>query len=118
MLRRCWGREVIWRGAALGATLVGRAVHGVTAWNPGEGAERWPRRSDPSAPRAPSASRRSAPPAAPPRPARQQPESLRLRSMAAPFTGNDLPKSVAWYRAVLGFTPGERWETNAGLRGR
>jgi len=53
----------------------------------------------------------------PPRPARQQPESLRLRSMAASFTVNDLQKSVAWYRDVLGFTPGERWETNGGLRG-
>src|SRR5207245_10712549 len=51
------------------------------------------------------------------RPARQQAESLRLRSMAASFTVNDLQKSVAWYRDVLGFTPGERWETNGGLRG-
>src|SRR5437870_11573880 len=63
------------------------------------------------APRAPRAPRR------PPRPARQQPESLRLRSMAASLTVNDLQKSVAWYRDVLGFTPGERWETDGGLRG-
>jgi len=52
------------------------------------------------------------------RPPRQQPESLRLRSIAASFTVNDLQRSVAWYRDVLGFTPGERWETNGGgLRG-
>ena len=63
------------------------------------------------APRAPRAPRR------PPRPPRQQPESLRPRSMAASLTVNDLQKSVAWYRDVLGFTPGERWETNGGLRG-
>ena len=56
-------------------------------------------------------------PARPKRAPRQQPESLRLRSIAASFTVNDLQKSVAWYRDVLGFTPGERWETNGGLRG-
>ena len=44
------------------------------------------------------------------RPPRQQPESLRLRSMAASFTVNDLDRSVAWYRDVLGFVVGERWE--------
>ena len=56
-------------------------------------------------------------PARPKRAPRQQPESLRLRSIAASFTVNDLQKSVAWYRDVLGFYPGERWETNGGLRG-
>src|SRR5256886_5965580 len=56
-------------------------------------------------------------PARPKRAPRQQPESLRLRSIAASFTVSDLQKSVAWYRDVLGFTPGERWETNGGLRG-
>src|SRR5216110_316534 len=64
----------------------------------------------PATNRAPRAPRR------PPRPARQQPESLRLRSVAASLTVNDLQKSVAWYRDVLGFYPGERWETNGGLR--
>jgi catechol 2,3-dioxygenase-like lactoylglutathione lyase family enzyme len=48
---------------------------------------------------------------------RQQPESLRLRSLAASLTVGDLAKSVAWYRDVLGFTPGERWEGAGGLRG-
>jgi uncharacterized glyoxalase superfamily protein PhnB len=51
------------------------------------------------------------------RPKRQQPESLRLRSMAASLTVNDLTKSIAWYRDVLGFTQGERWEDGAQTRG-
>src|SRR2546428_12936229 len=46
----------------------------------------------------------------PPRRQRRLPESLRLRSVAASVTVNDLPKSIAWYRDVLGFTLGERWE--------
>ncbi len=48
---------------------------------------------------------------------RQQPESLRLRSVAASFTVDDLQKSLAWYRDVLGFTVGERWEEAGRLRG-
>ena len=52
-----------------------------------------------------------------PRPHRQQPESLRLRSMAASFTVKDLDKSVAWYRDVLGFIVGERWEDEGKVRG-
>src|SRR5437773_842324 len=50
-------------------------------------------------------------------PQRQQPESLRLRSMAASFTVNDLDRSVAWYRDVLGFVVGERWQEEAMVRG-
>ncbi|HEX4633067.1 MAG TPA: VOC family protein [Gemmatimonadales bacterium] len=50
------------------------------------------------------------------RPERQQPESLRLRSIAASFTVNDLDKSIAWYRDVLGFTVGERWGGGGELR--
>src|SRR2546429_7833516 len=53
----------------------------------------------------------------PSRPQRQQPESLRLRSMAASFTVKDLDKSVAWYRDVLGFIVGERWEEGRTVRG-
>jgi uncharacterized glyoxalase superfamily protein PhnB len=53
----------------------------------------------------------------PRRPLRQQPESLRLRSMAASFTVNDLDKSLAWYRDVLGFVVGERWEDGGRVRG-
>jgi lactoylglutathione lyase len=52
-----------------------------------------------------------------PRPERLQPESLRLRSMAASFTVSDLDKSVAWYRDVLGFIVGQRWEEAGQLRG-
>src|SRR6266704_1984414 len=52
-----------------------------------------------------------------PHPQRQQPESLRLRSMAASFTVNDLDRSVAWYRDVLGFVVGERWEEEGMVRG-
>ena len=51
------------------------------------------------------------------RPKRRQPQSLRLRSMSASFTVNDLPRSIAWYRDMLGFTVGERWEENGQLRG-
>src|SRR5437867_2003295 len=51
------------------------------------------------------------------RPHRQQPESLRLRSMAASFTVSDLDKSVGWYRDVLGFVVGERWEEGGKVRG-
>ena len=51
------------------------------------------------------------------RPHRQQPESLRLRSMAASFTVSDLDKSVGWYRDVLGFVVGERWEEGGNVRG-
>ncbi len=53
----------------------------------------------------------------PRRPLRQQPESLRLRSMAASFTVSDLDRSVAWYRDVLGFVVGERWEEEGMVRG-
>jgi uncharacterized glyoxalase superfamily protein PhnB len=48
---------------------------------------------------------------------RQQPESLRLRALAASLTVNDVNASIAWYRDVLRFTPGERWETDGTLRG-
>jgi catechol 2,3-dioxygenase-like lactoylglutathione lyase family enzyme len=51
------------------------------------------------------------------RPVRRQPQSLRLRSMSPSFTVNDLPRSIAWYRDMLGFTVGERWEENGQLRG-
>lgn len=54
---------------------------------------------------------------APRRPKRQQPESLRLRSLAVSLTVNDLAKSIAWYRDVLRFTVGERWEDAGHLLG-
>jgi lactoylglutathione lyase len=48
---------------------------------------------------------------------RHDPESLRLRSAAPSFTVNDIQKSLRWYRDVLGFTVGERWEHEGQLRG-
>jgi uncharacterized glyoxalase superfamily protein PhnB len=52
-----------------------------------------------------------------PREQRRQPESLRLRSIAASLTVSDLDKSIAWYRDVLGFTVGERWTEGSNVRG-
>jgi uncharacterized glyoxalase superfamily protein PhnB len=49
--------------------------------------------------------------------ARHQPESLRLRSAGPSFTVNDIHKSLPFYRDVLGFTVGERWEENGQLTG-
>ncbi len=48
---------------------------------------------------------------------RQQPESLRLRSAGPSFTVNDIQKSLAFYRDVLGFTLKERWEQDGVLHG-
>jgi len=67
-----------------------------------------------------AAPKKSTPKRAPKSPAvaqRQQPESLRLRSLAASLTVNDLTRSIAWYRDVLRFMPGERWEDNGKLLG-
>ena len=49
--------------------------------------------------------------------ARQQPESLRLRSMMPTFTVGDIERSVAWYRDGLGFYVAERWEDGGKLQG-
>lgn len=40
-----------------------------------------------------------------------------LRSMAAGFTVNDIEKSLAWYRDVLGFAVKDRWENQGVLQG-
>ncbi len=61
--------------------------------------------------------KRPAPRRAARRPQRRQPESLRLRSMSVSLTANDFERSVAWYRDVLGFTVGERWEQEGRVRG-
>jgi uncharacterized glyoxalase superfamily protein PhnB len=50
-------------------------------------------------------------------PARQQPETLRLRDLAAGLTVNDLSKSMAFYVDALGFTVKERWENEGVLQG-
>lgn len=51
------------------------------------------------------------------RPARTQPETLRLRSLQPSLTVNDIHASLAYYRDVLGFTVRERWEKDGVLQG-
>jgi len=48
---------------------------------------------------------------------RRQPESLRLASLTASLTVNDIERSLAWYRDVLGFTLADRWEHGGKLAG-
>ena len=48
---------------------------------------------------------------------RQQPESLRLRSIMPVYTVNDIQKSLTWYRDGLGFYVAERWEEGGKLNG-
>jgi lactoylglutathione lyase len=48
---------------------------------------------------------------------RHQPETLRLRAVAVGLTVNDLQRSLAWYRDVLGFVVTEEWRTEGTLRG-
>jgi uncharacterized glyoxalase superfamily protein PhnB len=43
--------------------------------------------------------------------------SLSLKSASPSFTVADIDKSLAWYRDVLGFTVGDRWEMDGVLRG-
>lgn len=49
--------------------------------------------------------------------ARRQPETLRLRSVTPTLTVDDIGKSLAWYRDVLGFVEGEHWEADGVLQG-
>lgn len=44
-------------------------------------------------------------------------ERLTLRSVGPSFTVGDVEKSLAWYRDVMGFEVGERWEENGTLLG-
>src|SRR6266571_2884923 len=50
-------------------------------------------------------------------PARRQPETLRLRSIAPTLTATDLQRSIAFYRDVLGFMVGEEWRDKGALAG-
>jgi uncharacterized glyoxalase superfamily protein PhnB len=43
--------------------------------------------------------------------------TLSIRSTAPSFTVNDLQRSLAWYRDVLGFAVKERWEHEGTLQG-
>ena len=49
--------------------------------------------------------------------ARTRPESLTLGSVAPSFTVNDVEKSLAWYRDVLGLVVKDRWEHEGKLMG-
>jgi lactoylglutathione lyase len=51
------------------------------------------------------------------RPVRRKPESLRLRGASPSFTVDDVQKSLAFYRDVLGFTVDQRWEGDGVLQG-
>jgi catechol 2,3-dioxygenase-like lactoylglutathione lyase family enzyme len=48
---------------------------------------------------------------------RKQPESLRLRTAGPSLTVNDIEKSLAFYRDVLGFVPKDSWEEDGALKG-
>jgi lactoylglutathione lyase len=50
-------------------------------------------------------------------PARRQPETLRLRTIAPSLTSTDLQRSIAFYRDVLGFIVGEEWREKGALLG-
>ena len=44
-------------------------------------------------------------------------KSLAFSSVSPSFTVGDVHKSLAWYRDVIGFGVGERWENNGELMG-
>jgi len=48
---------------------------------------------------------------------RKQPETLRLRAVSPGFTVNDIGRSVAWYRDVLGFVAADEWRREGKLLG-
>jgi uncharacterized glyoxalase superfamily protein PhnB len=66
--------------------------------------------------RAPTKTKAKAKPKAKP-PARRQPETLRLRSVSLSLTATDLPRSIAFYRDVLGFMMGDEWRDKGALMG-
>jgi catechol 2,3-dioxygenase-like lactoylglutathione lyase family enzyme len=47
---------------------------------------------------------------------RKQPETLRLASISPSLTVRDIERSLAWYRDILGFHVGERWEEGGKLQ--
>jgi len=51
------------------------------------------------------------------RPERKRPETLRLSSISPSLTVNDLQRSIAWYRDVLGFKVDEEWKHNGQVMG-
>ena len=55
--------------------------------------------------------------ATPDRRSQTDPESLRLRSLSASFTVDDLEESLTWYRDIVGFTVEETYEHEGKLAG-
>ncbi len=55
--------------------------------------------------------------AKPKRPARRKPESLRLRAVMPSLVANDIHRSLAWYRDIVGFVVEEEWAQNGRLQG-
>lgn len=45
---------------------------------------------------------------------RRKPETLRLREISTSFTVDDVEKSVAWYRDVVGFVVQQEWKDDDG----
>jgi uncharacterized glyoxalase superfamily protein PhnB len=62
-----------------------------------------------TAKRAPARKKTAAKPKAAPRKSRAAEGKLRMTSVSPSFTVNDLERSLAWYRDVLGFSVGEKW---------
>jgi uncharacterized glyoxalase superfamily protein PhnB len=54
---------------------------------------------------------------APARPKRHKPETLRLRSLSPSLTVNDLQRSLAWYRDIVGFVVEDTWERDGKVVG-
>ncbi len=67
--------------------------------------------------KAPSRSKAPKKAKATPATARAGAETLKMSSASPGFTVNDLEKSLAWYRDVLGFVVEERWEQEGKLMG-
>jgi len=67
--------------------------------------------------RAPAKKSPARKPRAPAGATRRQPESLRLRGVFPGVTVRDLQRSIRWYRDVLGFTEGQKWEANGQVMG-
>lgn len=50
-------------------------------------------------------------------PKRKEPRTLRLRAFTPGLTVNNIARSVAWYRDVLGFVVADEWRDKGVLRG-
>jgi uncharacterized glyoxalase superfamily protein PhnB len=50
-------------------------------------------------------------------PKRAAQKGLSMRSVSPSFTVDDVQKSLAWYRNVMGFAVGQRWEDGGKLMG-